>query len=353
MVESSGADARSAHTMQSVSEGPAAPADRRAGPADDARANTDVASGTSTTAGSGNPLRRIPLARRWRVWWIVGAVLVMATYALVAVAYTADSRQVDASYDPPGTADVTVTLQPRAVDAGTPTLTVQIQVDVGPALLDETGGLRSELQVEVLPAGGQALVFAAGREPDSRTVTVPMTGDIENWPFDDYDTTVVVAAQSSATTAGAAPTDRTVALAVGGTVQGWSASAGAVSVAEGSDQVRSMLADSRLTAVGLHFHRALAIQLFAGVLICILVLMPVLLLAVAIPLYREQRLFEAGFLGYAAAMLFATVPLRNFFPGSPPAGSWVDVLVVLWVLVALVIGIGVTVLAFLRHPRSR
>ena len=38
-----------------------------------------------------------------------------------------------------------------------------------------------------------------------------------------------------------------------------------------------------------------------------------------------------------AAMLFAVVPLRNALPGSPAFGSWIDLTIVLWVLVALVV----------------
>ena len=56
-------------------------------------------------------------------------------------------------------------------------------------------------------------------------------------------------------------------------------------------------------------------------------------------------------LGWIAALLFATVPIRNFFPGSPPPGSWVDVLVVLWVIVALTVGLLIGVAAFIKHPR--
>jgi hypothetical protein len=58
-----------------------------------------------------------------------------------------------------------------------------------------------------------------------------------------------------------------------------------------------------------------------------------------------------GFLGWIAAMLFATIPIRNFFPGSPPPGSWVDVLVVLWVFVALTLALVIGLAAFVTHPR--
>lgn len=295
---------------------------------------------------AGDPLHRVPLARRWRIWWALGACVVLAVYVVVALAYSADSRAIDANYSSPRVddADVVVTLTPLSVDAATPRMTLQVEVEVlDSTLLNDRGVLAGDLDVEVLPAGGAALTFAAGRIPDSRTVTVPLNGDIENWPFDSYETDIVVDAQTVVAPNGQ-PYLPDVGVEVGGVVQGWSGSAGATGVLGPA---------TAADGVHLHFDRALAIKLFAGVLVLVMVLMPVLLLAVAVPLYREERLFEAGFLGYAAAMLFATVPLRNFFPGNPPAGSWVDVLVVLWVLVALIVGIGVTVLAFLRHPRGR
>ncbi len=57
------------------------------------------------------------------------------------------------------------------------------------------------------------------------------------------------------------------------------------------------------------------------------------------------------FHGWIAAMLFATIPIRNFFPGSPPPGSRVDVLVVLWEIVALTLALVIGLAAFVTHPR--
>ena len=49
-----------------------------------------------------------------------------------------------------------------------------------------------------------------------------------------------------------------------------------------------------------------------------------------------------------AAMLFAVVPLRNALPGSPVFGSWIDLTIVLWVLVALVVSMLIYVAAWWR-----
>ncbi|EUA21049.1 putative CONSERVED TRANSMEMBRANE domain protein [Mycobacterium kansasii 662] len=48
-------------------------------------------------------------------------------------------------------------------------------------------------------------------------------------------------------------------------------------------------------------------------------------------------------------MLFAVVPLRNILPGSPPAGSWIDQAVVIWVLIALATAMVVYVIAWYRE----
>ncbi|HEY5117303.1 MAG TPA: DUF4436 family protein [Nakamurella sp.] len=92
-------------------------------------------------------------------------------------------------------------------------------------------------------------------------------------------------------------------------------------------------------------------MLFGLSLVVVLIMLPITCWIVGLKLYREDRLFEAGFLGWIAAMLFATIPIRNFFPGSPPPGSWVDVLVTLWVVVALTMALVIGMAAFIRHRR--
>jgi len=104
-------------------------------------------------------------------------------------------------------------------------------------------------------------------------------------------------------------------------------------------------------AVDLTFHRSLAIVLFGLSLVAVLILLPITTWVVGWKLFREDRLFEAGFLGWIGAMLFATIPIRNFFPGSPPPGSWVDVLVTLWVIIALAVVLLVALAAFIKNPR--
>jgi uncharacterized protein DUF4436 len=59
-------------------------------------------------------------------------------------------------------------------------------------------------------------------------------------------------------------------------------------------------------------------------------------LAVVIPMLLGKRKFVPPFGGWFAALLFAVIPIRNFLPGAPPPGAWIDQALVIWVLIALV-----------------
>ncbi len=69
----------------------------------------------------------------------------------------------------------------------------------------------------------------------------------------------------------------------------------------------------------------------------VLFALPALALTIAILMLTGRRKFLPPFVTWFAAVLFAVIPIRNFLPGSPPPGAWVDQALVLWVLIALVV----------------
>ena len=85
---------------------------------------------------------------------------------------------------------------------------------------------------------------------------------------------------------------------------------------------------------------------FAAILLGVLVALPVMACFVAARTYFGHRPVQPTLLSWMGAMFFAVIPLRNFLPGSPPAGSWVDAVIVLWVIVALVAALALYVLAW-------
>jgi hypothetical protein len=50
-------------------------------------------------------------------------------------------------------------------------------------------------------------------------------------------------------------------------------------------------------------------------------------------------------------LLFAVITIRNFLPGAPPAGSWVDIAVVIWVMIALTVALFFGVGSWWRYSR--
>lgn len=278
-----------------------------------------------------------PVGRRRRL--AAGSILVALAglYLALVVSYAVgESATVGQSPVERPAGGVTVLLTARTISAAGASMRVDVTIDPDDALLTDNGTLREPIVVSLDPTEEDAdLVFDAGKRPQSHSATLLFDGDIQDWPFDSYATTI-----AAVVTAGPDASPRTVASAieVDGSVQGWELAATA------DPDLPELLVDAA-------FHRSPAIVLFGVTLVLVLILLPVACWIVAWRLYRERRLFEAGMLGWTAALLFAVVPIRTFFPGSPPAGSWVDVLVVLWVIVALIVALFVGVAAWIRHPR--
>jgi hypothetical protein len=129
-----------------------------------------------------------------------------------------------------------------------------------------------------------------------------------------------------------------VTTSMTGRVQGWRLSF-ASTPAPGFD-------GGKLTFGTADLRRSGDVLVFAAILLGVLVALPVLALYVSSRTYFGRRELQPTLLSWMGAMLFATVPLRNFLPGSPPPGAWVDAVIVLWVIVALVIALALYVLAW-------
>ena len=100
-------------------------------------------------------------------------------------------------------------------------------------------------------------------------------------------------------------------------------------------------------------HRAKGPLVFDLGICLVLITLPTLALFVAIQMLTKRRPFLPPFSTWYAAMLFAVVPLRNALPGSPVFGSWIDLTIVLWVLVALVISMLLYIAAWARATSKK
>jgi hypothetical protein len=283
-----------------------------------------------------SPLKRAPRRLRY-----VAAIIVVAAVAyLGVVALYASSGRIASLSDataPPPPGGVTVALSPDSVNPATGRISMNLQLDASKELVSREGiGLAKTVHVILSPtAGAQSITFKAGAVPSIVPVELIVDGSIENWPFDDYraDTIIIIAYTGDGDSRELIPTR----ASVHGYVPGWNLDASPRSDPPNLHVNSDDAAAGQSHTISMHAWRSGSTIAFGIVLLALMIAMPCLVLFVAINAYRGKRKMEPTLMSWMAAMLFATIPLRTFLPGSPPIGSWIDYLIVLWVFAGLVI----------------
>jgi Domain of unknown function (DUF4436) len=217
----------------------------------------------------------------------------------------------------------TVTLDVVSISSNYSDLVGDLIVKPGPRLIDPaTDGLKQDLTVAVTSATTPVRrTWSKGMLPGVFPVSVTLARDVERWPFDSYYTgpitvTLFTGSDQVPDRANATFVDR---------LTGWKLDV---------TRVNNAVASSPYVA---KLQRSASTMVFAIVILCIFVAIAAIGLFVAIQTTRDPRRFQSPMTTWYAAMLFAVVPLRNALPGSPAFGSWIDLTIVLWVLVALVV----------------
>lgn len=267
--------------------------------------------------------------------------------AVVALYAVNDIRQAaQGCTQDPASDGITLSVTPQSVDAAANRIVATIEVvSFGPYGGESSPTVPITIYITAVD-GPRSYTFEPGAIPSPVSVTLITTGYIERWPFDSHSVQVALLSVANADT----EDQRALKTRACGTahIPGWSMSSVRVEgtgdlVADGKP-----VAESLITAT-----RSVATITFGIVILCLMITLPVLGLSVAIRVYRGQRRAEATLMSWVAAMLFATLPLRGFLPGSPPIGSWVDFVVVLWVVAGLVAALWIYALAWLKWaPRG-
>jgi hypothetical protein len=277
-----------------------------------------------------------------RQWWrglliLLGVVLV---YVAVLLGYAAGDSKSNEDNRAAADNGALVYLDIDAVNGGEFSLGGNVSVYPGKDLLTENGYLKNDLVVDVSPiASDGQLVFKGGTRVGTLPIKLYADGDIREWPFDRYQSdNVVVRVFSQATSADAGTVSFPLSadVVVTDSLTGWDVT-GADEDA-GGDQAFTINAER--TAGALVFDLALCV---------VLIVLPVCALFVSIQTVRRRKAFQPPMVTWFAVMLFAVLPLRNIFPGSPPFGSWVDYSVVLWVVAGLVAAMALYVTAWWRQ----
>jgi hypothetical protein len=183
------------------------------------------------------------------------------------------------------------------------------------------------------------LQYPVGKLPAQVATTIEAHGDAGDWPFDAYKTDNIQA--DVLVGSGENRQYKPGRVEVTGSLEGWDIAV--TRVARNKDDL------NRPDSVIITLHRAKGPLVFDLGICLVLITLPTLALFVAIQMLTGRRQFLPPFSTWYAAMLFAVVPLRNILPGSPPAGSWIDQAVVIWVLIALATALVLYVAAWYRH----
>ncbi|MDR6866417.1 cbb3-type cytochrome oxidase subunit 3 [Microbacterium resistens] len=294
------------------------------------------------------------VVRRFPLFIVICAVVFVALYAVVVFLYAQGGKTDEGTAIDNRTPGLHVILTPREIDAAGDRIRFDMRFGEGSdssSLVTSDGFtvMRDfQLLLSASTAGDGAIIdFEKGRQVAPTSVWLRTSGTIESWPFDRHpsETTVIVSASSAGgTESEAIPADITLGPHH---VPGWGVTIH--SEVEGVVDGTTMTINKYV----IETHRATATIVFGIVLLALMVIMPVLGLTVAIMALRGKRRVEIGFFTWNAGMLFATPTLRNFLPGQPPVGSWVDYLVVLWVIAGLILSLLISVVAWYRWGKPQ
>ncbi|AXH35261.1 DUF4436 domain-containing protein [Humibacter sp. BT305] len=286
------------------------------------------------------------LLRSPRFWMaLLLAALIVVTYVGLVALYATDGRTAKTTDLPaPAPGVVTLDLTPQTIDGAKERVAFDVDVSGVPSAYNQDGyTVTQDLTIILNPVDGNpAITLKAGNPVPMTGMSLIVEGRVENWPFDRYrdDELYAIAFPTAAGPSQAIP----VVLRLAGQPPGWNIDL----TDNGTGHIEVGGVRSDVQVYDIVAQRDWSIILFGLVLLLLLVVMPVLVLFVAISAYIGRRRVEATLTSWMGTMLFATITVRNFFPGSPPIGSWVDILVVLWVIVGLVVGLAIYVAAWNR-----
>ena len=277
--------------------------------------------------GSGERPQSKVRGRRWRPRLrlaVIALVVVVCAMATSVVLYVdgAASQRIPA-HGAPTSAGTTVTLDVVSISNTYNELVGDLIIRPGPELVDPaTDGLKQDLTVAVTSVTTPVRrTYSKGMLPGVFPVPLTLARDVERWPFDTYYTGPITVTLFT----GAAQTPERANVTFVDRLAGWKVGVARVNNA------------NALAPYEVQLQRSPSTMLFAITILCIFIAIAAVGLFVAIQTTRDPRRFQSPMTTWYAAMLFAVVPLRNALPGSPAFGSWIDLTIVLWVLVALVV----------------
>jgi hypothetical protein len=294
----------------------------------------------------------IPKPRRVsRRGWIVGGVIglvVALLYLLVAVFYNVEGGSQFVGDTATNSSGIVVEVDPLSVDAQRNVLTIHLTFHaVGPDIVDSDQRLTQNTRVLIDSASGtQEIRFPAGEALSQQEVAVGVDGEQAMYPFDEHNGFMTVQFDTYTKNPDGTFTSTGEvysSLAPTGSATGWGIN-GWNTLMTAADKPGS-------SVLTLSFTRAFSTQVFAFVLLALVVLLAGIALIVGVLVSTKRRRAEVGLMAYAASLLFALPALRNYLPNAPPIGAAIDIYVYLWVIVGAIIAVSLVVTSWIGQTR--
>ena len=282
---------------------------------------------------------------------MIMAVLVL--YGWIAYTYSDSSRGSLTADVSPAANEVSVVMESDRLDAPVDdelhTLNLDVLVNPGWDFYEAGNAtLRRGIAVELVTDSFEHIkVFPAGSTIDSFPIAVDLDGDAWSYPFDSYRTTILVTA-TEVDPSGKAVREVPV---VGGIrsprgLVGWQIERVDTDVPAEQSSLSQLnsVSNGLLTGTGaegllvkVNISRAHSTILMTALLLTLMVMLAVGSVALARVARQAHRAVNPAYVSSVAALLFALIPIREFLPGAPPLGSWIDILVFFWVVIVLML----------------
>jgi hypothetical protein len=180
----------------------------------------------------------------------------------------------------------------------------------------------------------QDITLEAQRSAAPVTLRVSLRGSVGDYPLDRYDGRISVS--TSETAEEGAP--QAVRLMVWPVLSNWTVDTGRANLVHetGVDLNVHITRPSSFVVIAIAVYTAMALVGLSGLTIGGLVFLGI-------------RRIDAALTGTLAAMVFAVPALRGALPGVPPLGGHADVLVFVWVELAVILGLTLFVITWARR----
>lgn len=283
---------------------------------------------------SENAVRATPMRRLTATLIVVALGITYAAFAAIYLSTRVASAPdaVLGSEATPG--GVSVVFIPQRVDPERESVQGVLRVTV------DRSAVASDVTVRVFPfldtTQVQVPADASAFEQDA---TLSVEGEVRTYPFDRYSGSVQITATA---------TPANTAIPVGGGVlpidglTGWS-----FTVNEGAEGTTGPLTDSLLIA------RPLTTRVTVMILATLTVALGAIAIALAWSVAVGRKESSFGEATWLAATIFSVISVRNFMPGAPPIGAYLDALAIIPAILALFLSMALLVVFWLMRPAEQ